>query len=428
MPRCRVDKSLQRTVMAGFDFPLGVYPIQDMTPCEGYTVAFESADGGGEDESEPDAAGLEEWPDRYVWDIAIRSSRTEALCRQLFALLPGRVYPIVDVLGADAYRELDPYVAYDLVGLERFLEGVRLFRGFFFEDGLVGFGAMSDEPFVYVFVDEHKVVTVRAEVPLKERVERVLAAFDLEEVPSIAAADAALHEHRSVLEAPDNRPDLLTADEIVEELRDFWGLYLNVDADRNQDESGTDLGTVGWRCVVRAMLSDQRFKYAEVLLTADNLATAQELAAEAADGLLADLNPPADDQPSSGQPPTSRPARGTQRPPDTHRPHGPSRPSPEAGPVPHDPPEDDPAPGAGLSPGDFGDIEGDDEPDLPHERDPRELDDDDSADDEGSQLDILSSDRIRPEDFAQLLRQNVQPPVVGADLSQHRVWAARWME
>jgi hypothetical protein len=391
MGRCRVDKSIQRVVMHGFDFPLGVYPIEEITPREGFTLAFESADGGygtndGEDGSNgvrggggeygsgegADASGganadgagpegdastppppsarrtgrstpspsprpgprpgarplsrdddedrdsdgsaggggedgagegglgeegpgvgrgddgegdddLEEWPDRYVWDIAIKASRVEALCRSLFSIMPGRLFPILDVLGADHYREIDPYVAYDLVGQEKFLEGVRRFRGYLFEDGLVGFGAMVDEPFMYVFVDEHKIVTVRAQTDLKERIDKVLAAFDLEELPQIDGADAAVHEHRSVLDAPDDRPDLLTSDEIVEELRELWGLELNVDPYRNVDDAGNELGVTPWRCVARLITPKGQLRYAEVLLTADRLVDARNLAAEAAE-------------------------------------------------------------------------------------------------------------------------------------------------
>lgn len=304
MPRCRVDKSIERLVVNGFEFPLGVYPVEELSPREGFTVAFEAADGGeggaagggglesssygGEEADEsPERPGeWEAWPDRYVWDIVIRASRLDALCRALFAILPGRVFPILDYLGCDAFREIDPYVAYDLVGQERFTEGLRLYRSFLLEDGLVGFGAMSDEPFLYVFVDEHKIVTVRGETELKDKIEKILAAFDLEEVEQIAGADAALHEHRTVLDAPDGRPDLLSADEIVEELKDLWGLSLNVDGERNTDDKGTELGITGWRCLVRAMTEQGQFKYVEVLLTADCLNTAMDLAAEGAEGVL----------------------------------------------------------------------------------------------------------------------------------------------
>ena len=110
---------------------------------------------------------------------------------------------------------------------------------------------MSEEPFLYVFVDEHKCVTVRVEADLKERVEKVLAAFDLEQLDELVSADSVTHEHRSVLEVADERPDLLTSDEIVEVLRDDWRLALNIDPESNIDEEGKELGITGWRCIVR---------------------------------------------------------------------------------------------------------------------------------------------------------------------------------
>lgn len=287
MASCRLNSSIERVVAKGFEFPLGTYPLEPMEPREGFTMHFESADA--DEGSDPD---LERWPDRYVFDIVIRATRVEALTRSLFALLPGRVYPILDVLGNDAYREADPYVAYDLVGQEHFLEAVRRFRAWFYEDGLVGFGAMSDEPFIYVFVDEHKIVTVRAEITLKTRIEGLLAAFDLSEVDRVAGADAAMHEHRGVLDAPEERHDLLCAEEIVEELRDLWGLQLNVDAERNLDEMGHNLGVTPWRCIVRVVEGPgANVRYGEAFLTADSLNVATELTIDAAEDNMATARP-----------------------------------------------------------------------------------------------------------------------------------------
>lgn len=246
MARCRVDESIQRTIIDDFAFPLGVYPVEPMAPRQGYTVWFEPADGDDDEDVQ-----WEEWPDRYVFDIAVTSSRLEALVRQMLALLPPRVFPILDVLGADAFREVDPYVAYDPIGQEHILDALRRYRGYFFEDGLVGFGAMAEDPFLYVFVDEHKMVTVRVQADHKEKIEALLAAFDLAPVEKVAGADATVHEHRGVLDAPEGRPDLLTAEEIVEELRDEWGLVLNVDPTGNTDDDGHELGVTAWRCIVR---------------------------------------------------------------------------------------------------------------------------------------------------------------------------------
>src|SRR5262245_40912673 len=104
MVTCQADPSISRAELEGFKFPLGAYPVEPMKPKAGYSLHFEPADGGDED------ADWEEWPDRYLFDIVISSDRVDSLCRMLFSLLPGRVYPILDVLGHDAFREIDPYI------------------------------------------------------------------------------------------------------------------------------------------------------------------------------------------------------------------------------------------------------------------------------------------------------------------------------
>ncbi len=288
MGRVLLDTSLTRLKVDTFSFPLGAYPTEAMTPTPGYTVHFEPADGSEGAEASAGEADWEEWPDRYVFDIVVTHERLRPLVRAMLALLPGRVYPILDILGYDAYREVDPYVAYSLVGIERFLDGVRMFDPWLMEDGLVGFGAMSVDPFVYVFVDEHKIITVRVQTDFKERVERLLAAFELSPVEEVKGADSVSHEHRSVIVAADDRPQFLNADEIFEHLLDSWVLQLNVDSTSNVDADGKDLGMSAWQCVVRCSpppseeeAEPAETAYAEVLVTAENLQTAEGLAAEA---------------------------------------------------------------------------------------------------------------------------------------------------
>ncbi len=313
--RCEADPSIERRRIEGFAFPLGVYPVDETgteaPPREGYTVAFEPADG------DPMEGEWEEWPDRYVFDVLVSADRLEPMVRALLTILPMRLYPILDVLGHDAFREIDPYVAYDLVGQDRLLEGMARYRPFLFEDGLVGFGAISEEPFLYLFIDEHKVVTVRAESDLRERMEGVLAAFDLESREEIWGADAATHEHRGILLTPDDRPDLLSAEEIVEELRDQWRLTLNIDPETNIDDEGKDLGITAWRCVIRwtgGAAASEAPRYGEVLLTAGSLSEAEELALDAS-GLGPAPGPPPPPPPpppapasTSASPPASTPA------------------------------------------------------------------------------------------------------------------------
>lgn len=275
----KVDPSIRRVVIGNFHFPLGVYPVEDMTPKAGYAMNFEPADGGEEGE-------WEEWPDRYAYDVVLSAERLPAFARTIFSLFDGRVYPILDVLGQDGYREVDPYISYELVGLDRFFDGVREYADYLFEDGMCGFGVMSEEPFLYVFFDEHKIATIRAAPVLKERVERALAAFDLEQTEGAAGADASAHEHRTVLVLPADNPSMLGPDEVLERLKDHWRLVLNVDPDANVDDEGKELGTTAWRGVLRCQFTDGPAKYAEVVFDADNLRQAEEVAMSAAETLI----------------------------------------------------------------------------------------------------------------------------------------------
>jgi hypothetical protein len=254
MPTVQIDESIERRSSGPFRFPLGVYPIEPLTAEAGFVADFESADGGeGEGAGAPGAGEWEEWPDRYMFDVLISAERLPAFCRALFTLMPGRVYPILDVLGNDAYREIDPYIAYDLVGIERFLDGFIHFGEWLLEDGLVGFGAMSMDPFFYVFIDEHKAVTIRVAVELRDTIKGLLDAFELEEVPEIMGPDAVKHEHRTVVLRTSDPRTGLHPEEIIEKLQDAWLLQLNIDTTANIDDDGRNLGVTPFRCVLRCL-------------------------------------------------------------------------------------------------------------------------------------------------------------------------------
>ncbi len=272
MPTCLIDPSIERKSIAGFQFPLGVYPVEPMSPAIGYTSEFEPEDNAD------DMGDWEAWPDQFVYDIVLPADRVEALWQQLFAMMPGRVFPIIDYIGHDAYREIDPFMAYEPIGKEKVINALRQYRPFFFEDGMVGFGAVSEDPFFYIFVDEHKIVTVRVEPEFRKRIERLLEAFEIPEIDEPAGADAAAHEHRSILVTTPDRPDLINGDEILERMRDAWRLVLNVDPDTNVDDEGEELGITPWRCLAR-FTTDQspHDQYAQLILTADCLRRAEDL-------------------------------------------------------------------------------------------------------------------------------------------------------
>ncbi len=272
MENCKTDPSIERLIVAGFPFPLGVYPVEPMVPVAGYASEFEPADG--DDES----GDWEAWPDRYVYDIVVPSTRLEAFWQQLFALMPGRVFPIMDYIGHDEFREIDPYIAYEPVGKERVTNILRQYRPFFLEDGMVGFGAVSEDPFFYAFVDEHKILTVRVSPEDKPKIDKLLAAFDISQVNEPAGADAAAHEHRSVMLMPEDHPELLGPDEIVERVRDEWQLILNVDPDTNLDEDDQEIGLSIWRTLARvASEQNPNDTYCEVFLVANCIRRAEEL-------------------------------------------------------------------------------------------------------------------------------------------------------
>ncbi len=273
MPTCLIDPSIERKSVKGFKFPLGVYPVETMTPIAGYSADFEP------EENTDEMGDWEAWPDQYVFDIVMPADRVEPFWHQVFAMMPGRVFPIIDYIGHDAYREIDPFMAYEPIGKEKIIDAIRQFRPFFFEDGMVGFGAVSEDPFFYVFIDEHKIVTIRVEPKYKSRIEKLLSAFDLEACEEPAGADAAAHEHRAVLATSPDRPDLLTGDEILERMRDTWRLVLNVDPESNVDDEGNELGITPWRCLVRfAAEQTPDDQYAELYLATNSIRRAEELA------------------------------------------------------------------------------------------------------------------------------------------------------
>ncbi len=268
-----LDPTLERTTVGTFACPLGVYPVrsEEFHPIEGYLVEFEPAEASTDEE-------WDEWPDRYVYDVVITHNRLAPLLRSLFTLFPSRVYPILDALSEDAYREIDPYLAYEPVGLDRFLQGYRRWRPWLLEDGCVGFGAMSREPFLFVYVDDHKVLTLRAEGAMRQRVERVLAAYDLAPVTEPAGPDTAEHEHRDTLPDPTKNAEATSREDIVDDLRDAWHLTLNIDPETNVDDEGAELGLTGWRCLVA---DPSNGKATEVLLVAGSLSQAEQLALDA---------------------------------------------------------------------------------------------------------------------------------------------------
>ncbi|MBL4591379.1 MAG: hypothetical protein JKY96_05410, partial [Phycisphaerales bacterium] len=92
-------------------------------------------------------------------------------------------------------------------------------------------------------------------------------------------ADAAAHEHRSILLVTNDQPALLNSDEIVDRTRDDWQLVLNVDPDTNLDDEEQEIQMTIWRCIARYIPDhDTNELFCEVVLVADCIRRAEELA------------------------------------------------------------------------------------------------------------------------------------------------------
>jgi len=271
MREYRLREDLTRAVVNGYALPLGLEPGRLGAPTEGYTIAYTP----GEDDE----------PDSYSFHVIVSHERLPALIRRAFDLLPEEVSCIAEVESSDAYRTVDVFLSAEPITRSAFLESWHWFEPFLLEDCFVGAGANSEEPFVEVFLDQWKRLSIHVPLTAREEVESWLDGFGLEEVPELWPADAddetfSTVSLRPVLELADEfSPDL---DEMIHELRHAWKLELNVDPDRNSDESGRELGLTLWHAVAIVHHVDDdpdHGAYASIWVTAGSITEVQEMSA-----------------------------------------------------------------------------------------------------------------------------------------------------
>jgi hypothetical protein len=277
-PLCAVDPRLERVVTAnGFQFPLGVIPAENAEPREGYRHEFET--------------GQADWPDCYLYDVVLSAEKTEPLVRDLLRLAPPRLVPILDVRGDDAYREMDPYLGLEELDREAIATMLTTARAFLFEDGHCGFGVVAEDPLFYIYVDDHKIVTIRCGLTEASEVEEVLEAHGIAGDSEPIGIDSVAHDHLDTLWTDDNRTDLLDFYGMLDTLRYEWGLELNIDPETNVDDDGRLLETTAWRVLIlleptqvlprwrgpATEPSKAPVKYAELLLAAESLVRVDEL-------------------------------------------------------------------------------------------------------------------------------------------------------
>lgn len=262
---------LTRTVINGFALPLGIGPGRIAAPVQGYTVSY--------------TPGEEDDPDTYAFHVVISHERLPALIDQAFQLLPPVVFPIVEIGSRDAYRAVDVYLGEEPISLREFRDTWRRYEHILIEDITLGAGANSEEPFIEVFLDEWKGLSIHVPLSLRDEVEAMLHEFGLEEVahtwpPDVEENESELHI-RHVIDAPEEAaPELL--DELLLHLRHEWRLELNIDPDSNVDDKGRRLGMTLWQAVlIVESEKDQQVAYASVWVTAGSLTQAEDLIAQA---------------------------------------------------------------------------------------------------------------------------------------------------
>jgi len=266
-----IDPTLKRLTINGFAFPLGWNPSDGQRPFEGYTIARLELDLG--------------LPVTHQFQIAVSHERLKRLLARMIEFLPDPVYPILEIVSTDAYRQVDPLMSSEPMPKQDFLATWRDFEPLLLDDCALAAGAMSEDPYVEVFLEANKFIIMNIASEGSAALEAELQSQGLHEVPSHwIEDDNCMDEFQSVLL---ERDDLMTLEEIIVHLQRLWRLELNVDPEGNPDESGRDLGVTLWHVVVLAVKRDQQpptdSARIDVWLSAASLGQVEELVADVFD-------------------------------------------------------------------------------------------------------------------------------------------------
>ncbi|MSR28152.1 MAG: hypothetical protein EXS03_01060 [Phycisphaerales bacterium] len=268
---------ITRAEIEGYKFPLGIEPVSLPAPKQGFTLEYTPGEDGD--------------PDTYAFHVVVSHDRLKPILEDAFELLPEEVVPIVEIGSRDAYRALDVYIGSEPIPTSEFLESWRQFEAILLEDGSIGAGGNAEEPFVEVFLDTWKGLLINVPIGMRREVERLLARHGLREVletwpQDLERSPEPPSQLREVLVTEDDQsPDL---DEILLQLREFWGLELDVDPEVNVDESGRRLGMVLWHAIVLASREGKQSKgaYLTFWATASNLSEMERLVGDYVDARL----------------------------------------------------------------------------------------------------------------------------------------------
>ena len=248
---------IERTVIDGFALALGITPGDVTPPTVGYTIAY--------------ASGHDDEPDTYSFYVAVSHEQVAPILQKAFALLPEEVCAIVEISSRDAYRQTDVFLSQEEISKRDFLRTWEQWEPILLEDGSIAAGANSESPFVEIFVDQWKGVSIIVPLDMHDDVERLLASAGLNEVQETWA----LGDENPALDNAQIRPVLADLDgiaadidDVLMELRHDWGMELNIDPDTNVDEGGRSLGLTLWHAVLGVHRAGDTRQGADMLIWA----------------------------------------------------------------------------------------------------------------------------------------------------------------
>lgn len=248
---------LKRAVIDGFALALGITPGDIAAPTVGYTIDYTS--------------GRDDEPDTYSFYVAVSHERVAEILEKVFALLPDEVCAIVEISSRDAYRQTDVFLSREEISKRDFLRTWRRWETILLEDGSIAAGANSETPFIEIFVDQWKGVSIIVPLDMRDDVEQLLVSAGLQEVPETWA----LGDDNPDLEKVQIRPVLADLDgaaadidDVLMELRHDWLMELNVDPKTNVDDAGHRLGMTLWHAVLGVQRADAADEVADMSIWA----------------------------------------------------------------------------------------------------------------------------------------------------------------
>lgn len=207
-----IRSDLARRVAGNVKCPLGIFTSEAKAVLrEGFEARYQTSE--------------DEFGDQYEYRLLLSADRLHAGVRMLFEeLLPEEVHALYEEFSMDAYRDTDAYMSDDLVAVDRVMTAWDNFGHFLIEDVKCGFGAMSYDPSIEIFVEEHGSIFVACSLTMKSRVEKCLDRLGLKQTESLPTIENFRHQHRDVLIVDPNDADLMDEVDIKFSIIESFGM------------------------------------------------------------------------------------------------------------------------------------------------------------------------------------------------------------